>query len=235
MTVVLNFDPEDCDTSHSQSGWAGEVRDVEGDARYCSGCIKCWEGERIRSLRIVGVIGGAWMLTGECVGCGTEFRGQLLLVLASWPTLSEIVGYEVEMFAELAARLERGDRRDQVVINALVEAFAIHTRQLIDFLFAETMGWPVRVGDVTASSFHVTASAWREQPSDFLVKTRERVHKLVAHMTRTRAGVSAEEKKWMVPQIRNELVAALQIFARGASPVRFLSTVRDYVLALETS
>lgn len=234
MTVVLPFDPQDCDLSYSQTGWSCEVRDVDGAFLYCSGCIDGWGDEKLKPLRFVGVAGppGSWQ--GSCDQCGKQLTKEILLVIASWPTLSEVVLYEAWMFVETANKLAINDFPDQVTANATIESFAVHVRQILDFLFATQMDWKKRDGDLTADLFFDNPLEWNATPSELLKQTKKRVGTLVAHMTRTRAGREAKEKSWGFKEILAEVVEHLLAFANAAGNKHLATETKEYLRSLKS-
>lgn len=103
--------------------------------------------------------------------------------------------------------------------NGLLECFAIHARNLIDFLYP---GRPLPT-DVVASHFFDHSEDWPPgtpvPPS--LARARTMAHKQVAHLTRGRIrDTTHPDKRWEFEAIVAALTDALRRFAAGASPSR---------------
>jgi hypothetical protein len=120
---------------------------------------------------------------------------------------SEHVLYEIEMFCSIAAYLETGvvddvvrtlQHEGLVVRNAMIEAFQLHARQLIDLLTR-----PDR-RDMSASDF--TTTKWRQlkwserRRSDF-----ERFSQRVMHLSLQRADFTATQQRVHSRRIRRDL------------------------------
>jgi hypothetical protein len=133
---------------------------------------------------------------------------------------SEHVLYEIEMFCALACYFESGEVDDAVrglkgdgivVRNAVIEAFQLHARQLIDFLTKDSDR-----RDMAASQF--TTTAWRltrtpEQEDDFA-----RFSQRVMHLSVKRAKFTAAERQVETRRIRKGL---------GTDIVKFLGAVDE--------
>jgi hypothetical protein len=123
------------------------------------------------------------------------------------PEQSEYLLYEIQMLCALADYFETGELDDAVkplpheglpARNAAVEAFAVHARQLIEFLD----GHDDR--DMAAADF--TRGPWSPPSSaEELRELRERFSKQVVHLSRERATYSAEERRVLSHQIREQL------------------------------
>jgi hypothetical protein len=133
---------------------------------------------------------------------------------------SEHVLYEIEMFCAIASYLESGAvdsavrhlQHDGLVVrNAMVEAFQLHARQLIDFL----TGTDSR--DMSASDF--TKTKWRRlnrtqrRRTDF-----DRFSQRVMHLSLRRAEFTTTQQRVASRRIRHQL---------GDDIRRFLDAVDD--------
>jgi hypothetical protein len=113
--------------------------------------------------------------------------------------------------------------------NAFVESFAIHVRNLVDFLYP---GTNIKGDDVLADDYFPNG----KRPSTFpalphtLKVARERAHKQVSHLTTGRLGANDPGKGWTVPALVTETLKILVEFAKQASPERLDQSVREYVL-----
>jgi hypothetical protein len=120
---------------------------------------------------------------------------------------SEHVLYEIEMFCSIAAYLETGvvddvvrslQHEGLVVRNAMIEAFQLHARQLIDLLTRPDQR------DMSASDF--TTTKWRQlklserRRGDF-----ERFSQRVMHLSLKRADFTATQQRVHSRRIRRDL------------------------------
>lgn len=97
------------------------------------------------------------------------------------------------MFLALAQELSKR-YPPGTVNNALLESFALHVRNLIDFLYAENPS----SDDVYAGDFFPCKEDWakiRPQITPLLEKVKKRANKEVSHLTYSRIEVNQEEKK----------------------------------------
>jgi hypothetical protein len=106
--------------------------------------------------------------------------------------------------------------------NALVESFAIHLRNMLDFLWPDK---PKRKSDwVIAADFFPSPSDWeklRPEISQLLSDSRVRAAREIAHLTYARLAVDPEQKDWNVRQIANEVTRVVEKFIRHV-PMQFL-------------
>jgi hypothetical protein len=108
--------------------------------------------------------------------------------------------------------------------NAVIESFAIHLRNWIDFFFPANP----RPDDVTFRDFLPTDSAWvpTVAMSWSLQDARERANKEIAHMTAQRYA-GADPRKWWDPMWAREVADLMLDFAKHASPARVAPEVLD--------
>ena len=130
--------------------------------------------------------------------------------------VSEHLHYEVQMLlvSEITGQ--------GTLHNALVESFAIHLRNMLDFLWHNK---PKRKSDwVIAADFFPSPSDWeklRPEISQPLLDSRVRAAKEIAHLTYARLAVEPAEKDWDVRQIANEVTRVVETFIRHV-PMQFL-------------
>lgn len=120
--------------------------------------------------------------------------------------------------------------------NVLLEAFAIHTRCLRDFLFGQRGRHAM---DSFAADF-CAPGVWEEArgevpPSLAEIDDRNRLGREVVHLTYERSAVPAEIKDWPVSDIVREIVEALDNFAFEALPERLDDETRQALTDLESS
>jgi hypothetical protein len=116
---------------------------------------------------------------------------------------SDHLHYELWMFISLANAMATGVFGDGVLNNALLESFTVHTRILLDFLYADR----AQKDDVKAEDFFEDPSEWtsiRPEKTETLIGVHRRVAKEVAHLTYARQDVTQETKPWPFVQIANE-------------------------------
>lgn len=131
--------------------------------------------------------------------------------------LGDHVLYEAEMTSRLIAplsgqqfaRLEGGG--DQLIENALVEAFVMHVRALLEFLFNDK---PKR-DDGSAVHMVRDVAEWtrrRGRMSPFLREVRRRSNKGIAHVTFSRKRLTEEAHEWGVGNVHEAVSRVLVEF-----------------------
>ena len=144
---------------------------------------------------------------------------------------AEHVKYEFEMFLWLgqvcgnpAVKIAASGKADVICLNnALIEAFAVHVRNVIDFLYLEDP----KPTDVVAADF-LDPGVWRQICPDIspsLSAARKRANKEIAHLTTDRIAGSPPEKGWDFRALVTELKPLLQFFATKAPPTRCSQSV----------
>lgn len=145
----------------------------------------------------------------------------------------EHLRYEVSMFfgavASRSATLASHDvRLLTFMINARIEAFANHLRNLIVFLYPDV--YPVRPDDVCADHFIAAPdprAAWtlgREKLSETLKAAKARADKEMAHLTLHRRD-EGNSKEWDLVGLAQELRELLRHFLSIADPARLHASV----------
>jgi hypothetical protein len=145
--------------------------------------------------------------------------------------------YEVGMLADLTKRLQEVWAHDHAAgkcdlewldlqtRNALVEAFAMHARGLLDFFYATP---PVREDDALAQ--HFVQGEWKPpQQTEALRGVKKRVNKEVAHLTYHRLLVTDAAKEWSYGQIWLAFGEIIRAFLDQASPDRLPASVARQV------
>jgi hypothetical protein len=122
--------------------------------------------------------------------------------------------YEVGMLQAVARGLASGAVSGSPTHNALLESFAIHVRNLVDFL------WPEK-----PKNDHVVAADFFSSPQDWtknvpaiphqLRAARIRAAKEVAHLTYARLLVTAETKGWSYVHLADEIIKAFKVFLQN--------------------
>ncbi len=147
--------------------------------------------------------------------------------------ISHHLWYEFTMFLALVQELSKG-YPPGTMKNALLESFALHVRNLIDFLYAENPS----SDDVYAGDFFPCKEDWvkiRPQITSLLEKVKKRANKEISHSTYSRIEVNQEEKKWRFVEIFQEMGRAFDAFVEKVdeellSPewIDFLEARQDY-------
>jgi hypothetical protein len=132
---------------------------------------------------------------------------------------AEHVSYEIHMLFRSALGFGAviGDSFEAHTIrNALMEAFAIHARNLLDFLYEKPRG-----DDASACHYLKDPAEWwtTEKPTvpDHL---RRRVNKEVTHLTYERLKVPPDKKRWPFMEVLKPLSECLDLWAAKADPSR---------------
>jgi len=117
------------------------------------------------------------------------------------------------MLTSSARGLASGITGVGVLRNALLEAFTIHARVLLKFLYDENP----RADDVIADDFFPTSQEWKEvrpEMTEILEPIYGRVGKEVAHLTYDRQYVTDEAKQWQYLQILHDIEVSFNEFLR---------------------
>jgi hypothetical protein len=130
--------------------------------------------------------------------------------------LSEHLCYEVEMTYSLATWMARGyGKADALAANAVLEAFTIHLRQLIDFFWPGKQRYLGPPPDALAADYF-EAGEWdriRPERPDVLSKAiRRKVGWGVVHLTYGRAWAKPEDKQWPFVELAQALAPAILAF-----------------------
>ena len=98
----------------------------------------------------------------------------------------------------------------RVTNNALIEAFGVHVRSLLDFFYSKG-----KDDDVVATHFFSASIIWEiarpfKSPED-LKRLKNRVNKEIAHLTYTRQKVKS--KLWSFKEIQDDLNKIVELFS----------------------
>jgi hypothetical protein len=136
--------------------------------------------------------------------------------------LSEHLFYEVQMTFSLATFLAeaQGAVSNQISRNAEIEAFTIHVRQLIDFLWNDP---PKRAASTDAfAADYFPPGDWAkirpERPEILNSALRRKVGWGVAHLTYDRARSTFRDKQWDALALGRALAPAVMLFAENVDP-----------------
>jgi hypothetical protein len=139
---------------------------------------------------------------------------------------AEHLWYEWWMLKWAVARLASVGSQQEV--NALVECFAIHSRNLIDFLYPTNAN--PKPTDILACDFFPDPDKWSPKTiHDELERARTMAHKQISHLTKGRIKEPGPDKVWHFAPVSKELGALLRIFSVQASPLRLHQKFIDSV------
>lgn len=121
----------------------------------------------------------------------------------------------------------------RIINNALVESFAIHTWNIIAFLYLPRM----KKDEITALDFVNDPRKWEEQrgkleDSELLDEAKTRADKEIAHLTWKRISGAPPEKEWPFYEIGQAIKEKLKIFAENADKNKLHEDVRNFVNSL---
>lgn len=125
--------------------------------------------------------------------------------------ISAHLHYEVEMLSSAARGLASGIASGSAMNNALLESFAIHLRNLVEFL------WPEKPKNdhVIAQDFFPLADDWKKLCPPIPKEVREariRAAKEAAHLTYARLLVVPDKKAWAYVSLMNEIMKTFKLF-----------------------
>jgi len=105
---------------------------------------------------------------------------------------------------------ENEDDVPRVINNAIIEAFAIHVRSLLDFFYSKG-----KDDDVVAEHFFSSPSTWINvrppKTEDELRRIKYRVNKEIAHLTFARQEVKS--KIWPSKPVQKDINEVLEVFS----------------------
>jgi len=124
------------------------------------------------------------------------------------------INYEINMLIAISNGLASGVFGKSALNNSIVESFAIHTRNLIDFL------WPVKPKNdhVIAEDYFCKEGQWeniRTPIPDILSKARIRAHKEIAHISYDRINVKKDEKPWDFITLSKLISVSMDLFFKS--------------------
>jgi len=130
--------------------------------------------------------------------------------------LTEHLFYEVQMTFYLAWLLPntQGTVLDPLARNAQIEAFTIHLRQLIEFLWRDR-DRDARKGDAFAGDYFAPgewANLRPERPAILSAAVHQKVGWGVAHLTCGRANSTEQDKQWNIAALASALPPAIICF-----------------------
>jgi hypothetical protein len=146
------------------------------------------------------------------------------------PDDAELVHYSEEhLLHELTMLLQTADtlpkhKPGSTEYIAVLESFAIHLRNLLEFLFQ-----PIGRDYVRALHFFDDAANWQPTNTAEWTNLYNRACHEVEHLTVHRVDGNPEEKKWPVTEILLKLDPILKDFASKASRSKLHHKVREFL------
>jgi hypothetical protein len=143
------------------------------------------------------------------------------------------VWYEVAMFfgiVDMVSRqviCARSEEEAKILNSSLIEAFAVHFRNVLDFLYNDHP----RPTDVVAADF-CASDSWKDaRPplSQFLQGHRDRMNKQIGHLTTERYTGDAPEKRWPFQDLANAVRPLLTLFVAQARPSALSPRVAEVI------
>jgi hypothetical protein len=137
----------------------------------------------------------------------------------SWDTkgASKPVEYEIRKLLETNNVLAAGNYPRELN-DQLVESYALHLRNLIEFLYDKP-----KEGYIRAGEFFSDPKMWRTfagTRSKTLGKAQGQASAQVAHLTYDRVDLTSEEKEWLIGPLSREIVGVLAKFLSNADEDR---------------
>jgi hypothetical protein len=131
--------------------------------------------------------------------------------------------HELSMLWETADALPR-HKAGSVEYTALLESFATHLRNLIEFFFfAEDSDY------VRAKHFFDHPAAWSPKKTPEMNKLHGRASNEVSHLTTRRISGNPPEKDWHITQILGEIETVARDFAAKASDKKLHPKIREFL------
>jgi len=131
--------------------------------------------------------------------------------------------HELSMFWELAEIVPRREK-DSCEYVALIESFATHLRNLIEFFFFVKKG-----GYVRARHFFEGTVEWPTKPTADFQKLLDRANNEVSHLTVWRVSSNKAGREWYTHKIREQLEPIMKDFADKASHKKLHHKVREFL------
>lgn len=144
---------------------------------------------------------------------------------------NEHLWYEIWMFFQTGVVLPVGVDSPEVgfISNAILESFAIHLRNLLDFFYPNGRPKP---DDIVAAYYYHDGELPPTFPpkSELLNNSEVRAHKQVSHLTTKRFTGHHPEKRWHTATLMGEMAELVMAFVETAShdrlPPEFSHRVR---------
>ena len=148
----------------------------------------------------------------------------------------EHVFHEINLFFQTGSIMMLGSNEPEsagrkLLTNLLVQSFAIHCRNLVNFFYPTK---PPQHDDVVAAYFFPGKRfppSFPAKASPTLEGARTRADKQVSHLTTRRIAGTPPEKRWPARELLSEFRDLLLEFVRQAAPDRLHAKIGDFVRA----
>jgi hypothetical protein len=119
-----------------------------------------------------------------------------------------------------------------IIFNSLIVAFAVHFRNIHDFLYSGRAEKPPKLDDIIAEDFYQADVSWNSisHPiSEGFIDDRNRLNRQIAHLTYRRLDSKIEDRTWDFEKILNEISPGIEAFFTNL-PDRFhtAKNVREF-------
>jgi hypothetical protein len=121
---------------------------------------------------------------------------------------SDHLHYEIGMLFGTANALAGGSCAQGLCLNAFIESFTLHARNLLSFLYSDKP----REDDVIGEDYVSDWATRRPTETSSLQVVHRRVGKEVAHLTYARLSVTEEAKRWQFLQLAKDIGAVISVF-----------------------
>lgn len=122
---------------------------------------------------------------------------------------SDYLDYDVDMLFATAEWLATNGERKSLISNAVLEAFLIHARNLIEFLSGVGRGNAVRAHHYFEG---LPEGTYSPKVSPFLISTKDKISTHLAHLTTEPLDDLRSKIGWDVRRILLELWEGLKVF-----------------------
>ena len=130
-------------------------------------------------------------------------------------SISKYLDYEIEMMSAMVDKIDKGVEKGYER-NAYIESFAIHVRNLVSFLYTDT----IKSDDVLAVHFFDDSEKWikiRPSKTKLLQENYVKINKKVAHLSYKRRDY---KRGWKYKLIAHHIYIVLLIFLHHADEER---------------
>jgi len=131
------------------------------------------------------------------------------------------------MLNECAARIQSYKNKDTIMCNALIEAFCVHLRNLIEFSGKKRK-------DYITYQYFLPENSSVTLPHNLMDKYNVKVNNLLSHLTFHRLTYGHEEKYWRLGQIANEVNENMLQFIDAADRSLLCDEIKQYSKQLES-
>jgi|ERR1035437_648060 hypothetical protein len=150
----------------------------------------------------------------------------------TFPTDQQLIDYsgehllhELNMFWQLAQAIPNSEpSKPSFTLSVLLESFAIHLRNLIEFFY-----YPPKQKYVRAHDFFDKPTDWKQKMTTPVKKARQRANEEVNHLTHGRKNGTPPEKSWNTDELLKAIETVASEFAAKASNKKLHPKVREFL------